>query len=70
VFPGLALAQPLKERDPSVVVDFAGTSRGIDTDAIPEAGFPLELLPILPLFQRPSAPTPALPCDALGRVVR
>jgi UDP-N-acetylglucosamine--N-acetylmuramyl-(pentapeptide) pyrophosphoryl-undecaprenol N-acetylglucosamine transferase len=69
VFPGLALAQALKEHDPNIVVHFAGTSRGIEIGAIPEAGFPLELLPILPLFRRPSAATVAAPFAAVWGAV-
>jgi UDP-N-acetylglucosamine--N-acetylmuramyl-(pentapeptide) pyrophosphoryl-undecaprenol N-acetylglucosamine transferase len=69
VFPGLALAEALQERDPNIVVHFAGTSRGIEIRAIPEAGFPLELLPILPLFRRPSAATAAAPFAAVWGAV-
>ena len=65
VFPGVALARALKEYDPNSVVHFAGTSRGLETRAIPEAGFPLELLPILPLFRRPSVATVAAPFAAV-----
>jgi UDP-N-acetylglucosamine--N-acetylmuramyl-(pentapeptide) pyrophosphoryl-undecaprenol N-acetylglucosamine transferase len=52
VFPGLALARTLKELEPGSVVRFAGTSRGIENQAVPAAGFPLDLLPILPLSRR------------------
>jgi UDP-N-acetylglucosamine--N-acetylmuramyl-(pentapeptide) pyrophosphoryl-undecaprenol N-acetylglucosamine transferase len=69
VFPGLALAEALQERDPNIVVHFAGTSRGIEIRAIPEAGFPLQLLPILPLFRRPSAATAAAPFAAVWGAV-
>lgn len=66
VFPGLALARALTEHDPTTVVRFAGTSRGIETRAVPEAGFPLDLLPILPLFRRPAIETLAAPFAAVG----
>jgi UDP-N-acetylglucosamine--N-acetylmuramyl-(pentapeptide) pyrophosphoryl-undecaprenol N-acetylglucosamine transferase len=65
VFPGLALAQTLTERDPTTVVRFAGTPRGIETRAVPEAGFPLDLLPIQPLFRRLAAATVAAPFAAV-----
>src|SRR6266516_2448680 len=52
VFPGLALARTLTELLPGATVRFAGTSRGIENQAVPEAGFPLDLLPILPLSRR------------------
>jgi UDP-N-acetylglucosamine--N-acetylmuramyl-(pentapeptide) pyrophosphoryl-undecaprenol N-acetylglucosamine transferase len=65
VFPGLALARALKEHDPTTVVHFAGTSRGIEARIVPEAGFPLELLPVLPLHRRISAATVAAPFAAV-----
>jgi UDP-N-acetylglucosamine--N-acetylmuramyl-(pentapeptide) pyrophosphoryl-undecaprenol N-acetylglucosamine transferase len=65
VFPGLALARALTERDPTAVVRFAGTSRGIETRAVPEAGFPLDLLPILPLFRRAAVESVAAPFAAV-----
>jgi UDP-N-acetylglucosamine--N-acetylmuramyl-(pentapeptide) pyrophosphoryl-undecaprenol N-acetylglucosamine transferase len=52
VMPGLALARVVLEREPTATVTFAGTTRGIETRAVPEAGFQLDLLPILPLSRR------------------
>jgi UDP-N-acetylglucosamine--N-acetylmuramyl-(pentapeptide) pyrophosphoryl-undecaprenol N-acetylglucosamine transferase len=52
VFPGLALARTIVRHDPEATVRFAGTSRGLETRAVPEAGFALDLLPILPLSRR------------------
>jgi UDP-N-acetylglucosamine--N-acetylmuramyl-(pentapeptide) pyrophosphoryl-undecaprenol N-acetylglucosamine transferase len=52
VMPGLALARALVARDPGTVVTWAGTDRGIETRAVPAAGFELDLLPILPLSRR------------------
>lgn len=46
LFPGIALAQELKRRDPSARVLFVGTARGIEVRAVPKAGFELELLPV------------------------
>jgi UDP-N-acetylglucosamine--N-acetylmuramyl-(pentapeptide) pyrophosphoryl-undecaprenol N-acetylglucosamine transferase len=65
VFPGLALGRALTERDPTAMVRFAGTSRGIESRAVPEAGFPIDLLPILPLFRRLAAETVAAPFAAV-----
>jgi UDP-N-acetylglucosamine--N-acetylmuramyl-(pentapeptide) pyrophosphoryl-undecaprenol N-acetylglucosamine transferase len=66
VFPGLALARTLKELEPGAEVRFAGTSRGIENQAVPAAGFPLELLPILPLSRRLSVETVMSPFAAVG----
>jgi UDP-N-acetylglucosamine--N-acetylmuramyl-(pentapeptide) pyrophosphoryl-undecaprenol N-acetylglucosamine transferase len=49
LFPGLAVADALRARDPLVQVVFVGTPRGLEGRLVPAAGYPLELLPILPL---------------------
>lgn len=46
LFPGIAVAEELLRRDPSTRVVFVGTARGVETRAVPRAGFPLELLPV------------------------
>ncbi len=69
VFPGLALARTLKELEPAAEVRFAGTSRGIENRAVPAAGFPLDLLPILPLSRRLSLETVLAPFAAIAGAV-
>jgi UDP-N-acetylglucosamine--N-acetylmuramyl-(pentapeptide) pyrophosphoryl-undecaprenol N-acetylglucosamine transferase len=69
VFSGLALARTLTARDPTTVVRFAGTSRGIEGRAVPAAGFSLDLLPILPLFRRPAPQTVGAPFAAVRGVL-
>jgi len=49
LFPGLAVAEELGRRDASRRIVFAGTPRGLESRLVPRAGYPLELLPILPL---------------------
>jgi UDP-N-acetylglucosamine--N-acetylmuramyl-(pentapeptide) pyrophosphoryl-undecaprenol N-acetylglucosamine transferase len=49
LYPGLAVADELRRRDPSLRVVFAGTARGLESRIVPRAGYALELLPILPL---------------------
>src|SRR6266498_1267414 len=66
VFPALALARALKELAPAASVRFAGTSRGIENQAVPAAGFPLDLLPILPLSRRVSMETVLSPLAAVA----
>jgi UDP-N-acetylglucosamine--N-acetylmuramyl-(pentapeptide) pyrophosphoryl-undecaprenol N-acetylglucosamine transferase len=66
VFPGLALARALKELEPGSSVRFAGTSRGIENQAVPAAGFPLDLLPILPLSRRLTVETVLSPLAAVA----
>lgn len=45
VFPGIAVAEELKAHHPEVEVVFIGGKRGIESTAVPEAGFRLRLLP-------------------------
>lgn len=65
LFPGLAVADELKRRDPTARLVFAGTARGLETRLVPRAGYELELLPILPLnavgFRRLARGVLALP---------
>ena len=46
LFPGIALAQEVRRRDPDARIVFVGSPRGIETHAVPKAGFNLELLPV------------------------
>ena len=49
LYPGIAVADELRRRDPAVRVVFAGTARGLESRIVPRSGYSLELLPILPL---------------------
>jgi UDP-N-acetylglucosamine--N-acetylmuramyl-(pentapeptide) pyrophosphoryl-undecaprenol N-acetylglucosamine transferase len=49
LFPGIAVADEVRRRDPQVRVVFVGTPRGLESRLVPQAGYALELLPILPL---------------------
>jgi UDP-N-acetylglucosamine--N-acetylmuramyl-(pentapeptide) pyrophosphoryl-undecaprenol N-acetylglucosamine transferase len=44
LFPGVAIAEELKARDPSSEVLFVGTARGIEARVCPKLGLPLELI--------------------------
>jgi len=49
VFPGVAVADELRARDPATRIVFVGTARGLESRLVPRVGYELELLPILPL---------------------
>ena len=49
VFPLVAVAEALQELVPGVAVHFVGTPRGMETRLIPDLGYPLHLLDVLPL---------------------
>jgi UDP-N-acetylglucosamine--N-acetylmuramyl-(pentapeptide) pyrophosphoryl-undecaprenol N-acetylglucosamine transferase len=46
LFPGIAVAQEIRRREPGAKILFVGSPRGIEVGAVPKAGFDLELLPI------------------------
>ncbi|HET6627289.1 MAG TPA: undecaprenyldiphospho-muramoylpentapeptide beta-N-acetylglucosaminyltransferase [Nocardioidaceae bacterium] len=52
--PLLATADALRRLDPDVEVTALGTPRGLEVRVVPEAGYPLELIPPVPLPRRPS----------------
>lgn len=49
LFPGIAVAEELRRRDPSARIVFVGTPRGLESRLVPRAGYELSLLPVLPL---------------------
>ena len=55
--PALALADALRRIDPGTEVTCLGTERGLETRLIPLRGYPLELIPAVPM---PRAVTPSL----------
>lgn len=53
--PLLATADALGRIDADVEITAMGTARGLETRVVPEAGYPLELVPPVPMPRRPSA---------------
>lgn len=49
VFPMIAVADALTELDPSLELSFVGTARGLESRLVPERGYALRLVEILPL---------------------
>lgn len=52
LFPGIALVEEVRRRNPNVEVVFVGTERGIESRVIPAMGERLELLRVTPLKGR------------------
>jgi UDP-N-acetylglucosamine--N-acetylmuramyl-(pentapeptide) pyrophosphoryl-undecaprenol N-acetylglucosamine transferase len=44
LYPGIAVARELVRREPSAIVTFAGTARGIESRVVPREGFELDCL--------------------------
>ncbi|MGH4026676.1 MAG: undecaprenyldiphospho-muramoylpentapeptide beta-N-acetylglucosaminyltransferase [Pseudonocardiaceae bacterium] len=67
--PALALADAVCRAVPDARVTALGTARGLETTLVPERGYPLELIPPVPLPRRPSADLLRLPWR-VGAAVR
>ncbi len=44
IYPGIAVAKEIMRRDPSSVVRFVGTARGLENRLVPQAGFELSII--------------------------
>jgi UDP-N-acetylglucosamine--N-acetylmuramyl-(pentapeptide) pyrophosphoryl-undecaprenol N-acetylglucosamine transferase len=59
IYPGLAVAEALRRRAPGTHVSFLGTPRGLERSIMPQAGFPLHLVDMVPFAGRAAALLPA-----------
>ncbi len=66
--PLLATADALGRIRPDVEVTALGTPRGLEVRVVPEAGYPLELVPPVPLPRKPSADLLKVPARLKGAV--
>jgi UDP-N-acetylglucosamine--N-acetylmuramyl-(pentapeptide) pyrophosphoryl-undecaprenol N-acetylglucosamine transferase len=51
--PAMNLADAVRRLDPTAEITALGTTKGLDTTLIPARGYPLELVPAVPLPRRP-----------------
>jgi UDP-N-acetylglucosamine--N-acetylmuramyl-(pentapeptide) pyrophosphoryl-undecaprenol N-acetylglucosamine transferase len=66
--PMLATADALRRLDPGAEITCLGTPRGLENRVVPAAGYPLELIPPVPLPRRPSADLLRVPGRLRGAV--
>jgi len=66
--PLIATADALRRLVPEVEITCLGTSRGLETRVVPEAGYPLELIPPVPLPRKPGADLFKVPSRLRGAV--
>nr|WP_206037943.1 undecaprenyldiphospho-muramoylpentapeptide beta-N-acetylglucosaminyltransferase [Rhodococcus sp. HNM0569] len=59
--PAMAVADAVREVDPTATVTALGTERGLETTLVPERGYPLELIPPVPLPRKLTADLLRLP---------
>jgi len=67
--PLLATADALRRLDPTVEITCVGTPRGLENTVVPAAGYPLELIPPVPLPRAVNAELARVPAN-LRRAVR
>ncbi|MEC4018422.1 UDP-N-acetylglucosamine--N-acetylmuramyl-(pentapeptide) pyrophosphoryl-undecaprenol N-acetylglucosamine transferase [Streptomyces sp. H27-D2] len=48
IYPGLALADALRRAEPDALISFVGTERGLETRLIPDAGYRLHTVDMIP----------------------
>lgn len=68
--PALALADALRRARPGIRVIALGTERGLETTLVPARGYPLELIPPVPLPRKPSTDLLRLPLKVRGALRR
>jgi UDP-N-acetylglucosamine--N-acetylmuramyl-(pentapeptide) pyrophosphoryl-undecaprenol N-acetylglucosamine transferase len=66
--PLLATADALVRLDPGTEITCLGTPRGLEKTVVPAAGYPLELIPPVPLPRRPNKDLALLPSRLRGAV--
>lgn len=68
--PALAVADALRELDPTITVTALGTERGLDQTLIPARGYKLELIPPVPMPRKPGKAMAQLPGKVRGAIKR
>ncbi|QYN32833.1 undecaprenyldiphospho-muramoylpentapeptide beta-N-acetylglucosaminyltransferase [Pseudonocardia sp. DSM 110487] len=68
--PALAFADAVRALRPDARITALGTEKGLDTTLIPARGYPLELIPPVPLPRKPSADLLRLPGKVRRAVTR
>ncbi|MGB3773552.1 MAG: undecaprenyldiphospho-muramoylpentapeptide beta-N-acetylglucosaminyltransferase [Rhodococcus sp. (in: high G+C Gram-positive bacteria)] len=66
--PALAVADALRELDPSVRITALGTQRGLEVTLVPARGYDLELIPPVPLPRKLTRSLAALPLNVVKSV--
>lgn len=70
VEPAMAVADALRALRPDVRITALGTARGLETTLVPQRGYPLELIPPVPLPRKPTVELLRLPQKVLAAVRR
>ncbi|WP_232662198.1 UDP-N-acetylglucosamine--N-acetylmuramyl-(pentapeptide) pyrophosphoryl-undecaprenol N-acetylglucosamine transferase [Pseudonocardia sp. TRM90224] len=68
--PALAFADAVRRAVPDARITALGTARGLDSTLIPARGYPLELIPPVPLPRKPSADLLRLPGRVRAAIAR
>ena len=70
ISPMLATADALRRLQPDIGITALGTERGLETTIVPDRGYPLALIPSVPLPRRPTPDLVRLPFRVRSAVAR
>jgi UDP-N-acetylglucosamine--N-acetylmuramyl-(pentapeptide) pyrophosphoryl-undecaprenol N-acetylglucosamine transferase len=70
VYPGLAAADAIRRVRPDTRISFVGTPRGIEREAVPAAGYELDLIEVIPWARTLGARRFLAPASLLGAASR
>ncbi|RLV01566.1 undecaprenyldiphospho-muramoylpentapeptide beta-N-acetylglucosaminyltransferase [Streptomyces griseocarneus] len=65
IYPGLAVADAIKRAAPGAVISFIGTERGLETRLVPDAGYRLHTVDMIPFDRSLGSRRFLLPADLL-----
>lgn len=68
--PALAVADAVRSLEPTAAVTALGTERGLETTLVPARGYPLALIPPVPLPRKPTVDLLKLPARVVASVRR
>ena len=66
--PAMNLADYLRDHEPSAIITALGTEKGLETRLVPARGYPLELIPPVPLPRKPGKDLATLPGRLRGSI--
>lgn len=66
IYPAIAVAQELKKNWDNPEITFLGTSKGIEAQAVPAAGFDIIFIPAAPMLKSPVKMLKFIACNGVG----
>ncbi|MCB5294388.1 UDP-N-acetylglucosamine--N-acetylmuramyl-(pentapeptide) pyrophosphoryl-undecaprenol N-acetylglucosamine transferase [Arthrobacter sp. SO3] len=70
IYPGIAVADAIRRRIPDAIITFSGTTRGLEGRLVPEAGYRLDTVTMIPFAKQAGLRRFALPAYLLASALR